>query len=252
MSVSALRLPALERLAAAEVDEYVLELPAVRHLARLESLRLTTPVTVLVGDNGAGKSTLLEAVALAAGFPAVGGPISGFRGDARGVRTGTESQLARHLILRTTAPLLRGFFLRAETQFLLLSEADTPTARAGRNTIAPGRPLHARSHGESVLDLVAEHVDGAGLYIFDEPEAGLSAVRQMALLAEIDQAVDRGAQFIIATHSAILPAIPRATILEINDAGILPVAYDHVESVQATREFLDYPGGVVDYLTRPR
>ncbi|MDR7329808.1 AAA family ATPase [Corynebacterium guangdongense] len=251
MIVSALRLPELRAMAAAGVESYVLDLPAVRHLARTGPLRLSTPVTVLVGDNGAGKSTLLEALALALGFPGMGGPVGGFHGDMWAARTGTESRLAHHLVVRTSAPLLRGFFLRAETSFQLLTEADRPPARAGRNVLASGQSLHARSHGESVLGLVAEHVAGAGLYLFDEPEAGLSTVRQMALLAEIDQAVDRGAQFIIATHSPVLPALPRAEILEVNEAGILPVAYDDVESVRAMREFLDDPRGVVDYLTRP-
>ena len=38
----------------------------------LESLALRGPVTFFVGENGSGKSTLLEAIAAAAGLPAVG------------------------------------------------------------------------------------------------------------------------------------------------------------------------------------
>lgn len=77
MLVTALRLrshPPLEDV----LEPYVLHLPAVRHLARMDVLELRAPVTFLVGDNGAGKSTLVEALALALGFDATGGPFGGF------------------------------------------------------------------------------------------------------------------------------------------------------------------------------
>lgn len=37
------------------------------------AIEFAKPVTMLVGENGAGKSTLIEAIAAAAGFPALGG-----------------------------------------------------------------------------------------------------------------------------------------------------------------------------------
>ncbi|WP_157895804.1 AAA family ATPase, partial [Mycobacteroides chelonae] len=43
-------------------DAWYLEIPAIAQIAR-EPLRLTTGVTVIVGENGSGKSTFLEAVA---------------------------------------------------------------------------------------------------------------------------------------------------------------------------------------------
>ena len=46
-----------------------------------------------------------------------------------------------------------------------------------------GRSLHAQSHGESFLALVQSRFRGKGLYILDEPEAALSASRQMTLLS---------------------------------------------------------------------
>jgi predicted ATPase len=45
----------------------------LRSLHRGLPLRLTKPVTMLVGENGAGKSTLLEAIAWACGFDAESG-----------------------------------------------------------------------------------------------------------------------------------------------------------------------------------
>ena len=108
--------------------------------------------------------------------------------------------------------------------------------------------MQQRSHGESILDLVAEHVHGEGIYLLDEPEAGLSVIRQMALLAEIHHAAGRGAQFVIATHSPILPAVPGAQIVEINEAGLTPASFEDLESVAATREFLADPAGTARYL----
>ena len=51
-----------------EGDRYLLEIPAVRHLAQGNPLVFRAPVTFLAGENGTGKSTLLEAIAVAWGF----------------------------------------------------------------------------------------------------------------------------------------------------------------------------------------
>jgi predicted ATPase len=75
-----------------------------------------------------------------------------------------------------------------------------------------GDSLHAQSHGESFMALLGKRLKGAGLYIFDEPEAALSPSRQMAALVRIHELVKKGAQFIIATHSPILMAYPNAQI----------------------------------------
>src|SRR5687768_2721803 len=51
-------------------SKYAAELPAIKHLARLD---LHPHVTFFIGENGSGKSTLLEAIAVADGFNAEGG-----------------------------------------------------------------------------------------------------------------------------------------------------------------------------------
>ncbi len=98
------------------------------------------------------------------------------------------------------------------------------------------------------MSVLAEQMEGAGLYIFDEPESGLSIVRQMALVAEIDQAVKRGGQFIIATHSPIMMAIPDASIIEITEKGISETVFEEAEAVLAMREFLEDPQGTIRYI----
>jgi len=75
----------------------------------------------------------------------------------------------------------------------------------------------------------------------DEPETPLSPTRVLALLAILRDRVSRDCQFVIATHSPILMALPQAEILLLEDGAIAPVAYRDVEHMRITRAFLDDP-----------
>lgn len=61
---------------------------------------------------------------------------------------------------------------------------------------------------------------GGGLYILDEPESALSSMRQMALLCLMAGLVEKGFQFLIATHSPILTAYPGTVIYELKEKGM--------------------------------
>jgi predicted ATPase len=98
-----------------------------------------------------------------------------------------------------------------------------------------------RSHGESFLDLFASRVLRRGLFLLDEPEAPLSPRRQLTLLSILTDAVASGAQFIIATHSPILLALPGAVILSCDESPMKEVKYDELDQVAFTREFLNAP-----------
>ena len=82
----------------------------------------------------------------------------------------------------------------------------------------------------------------------DEPETPLSPTNVLALIAMIQDAVDRGAQFIIATHSPILMAQPGAEILDVNESPPIPVAWENVEHVSLTRAFLNRPDAFLKHL----
>ena len=90
------------------------------------------------------------------------------------------------------------------------------------------------------MDVVQRSFDGRGLYILDEPESGLSLVRQMTLMAEIHRAAEAGAQFIVVTHSPIVAAIPGARIVEITEDGFFLELRDVTQTLafQSLREFL--------------
>ena len=99
--------------------------------------------------------------------------------------------------------------------------------------------MHEQSHGESFVALVKNRFGADGLYILDEPEAALSPSKQLALLACMHDLVEhKRSQFLIATHSPIVLAYPRATIYRLSESGIAPVQYEETEHFALTRDFL--------------
>lgn len=219
-----------------EVTDYAHTLPVVRHLVKNGGLEFRAPVTVIVGENGTGKSTLLEAIAGAMGINPEGGTSTLMRFNY----AQTESRLFEALTLSRKENPRISVFLRGETFFNFASEHDAATLFSEK--------LHPRSHGQSVQQFLDVYLKKRGLFIFDEPESGLSGLAQLALLGQIYKAASNGSQFIIATHSVILPGIPGADIYQISNDGIVPVGYEQVETVAVVREFLADPYGVADYV----
>jgi len=84
---------------------------------------------------------------------------------------------------------------------------------------------------------VTNRLGGGGLYLFDEPEAGLSPTRQLAFLAAMHQLVQRGSQLVLATHSPILLAYPDACIYELAHGAIVARAYEDTDHYRITADF---------------
>ncbi|MGH9971889.1 MAG: AAA family ATPase [Pyrinomonadaceae bacterium] len=238
-----LREVSLKREQITNYDAYPFSLAAVRQLHRLE---FYPDVTFIVGENGCGKSTLLEAIATAWGFNPEGGTIN-FRFATRA----SHSALHDHLrLVRSVSRPRDGFFLRAESFFNVATDIERMD---GEPSPAPplinsygGRSLREQSHGESFLALLIHRFGGNGLYILDEPEAALSPTRQLAVLRSVHQLVLQRSQFIIATHSTILMAFPRAKIFLLDEAGFTKVRYEDTEHYVVTKEFLNNPNGMLD------
>jgi predicted ATPase len=219
------------------------ELPVVRTLAG--GLALHPHVTYLVGENGSGKSTLVEALAVAAGM----NPEGGGRNFTHETRS-SHSELGGALLLVRGARRPRtDFFLRAESLFTAATYLDGLPGPAAR-TLAPygGRSLHEQSHGESFLALLLHRFGPDGLYLLDEPEAALSTRNCLALLRRMHELVRDGSQFVVATHSPIVLAYPRALILECGPRGLEPIDYDDAAPVRLMRAFLDAPRRFVERL----
>ena len=254
-----------ERPSPDQANAFPFTVPTIASLAG-GVLRLPTEVTLFVGENGSGKSTLLEALACAIGSITVGS-----EGVADDASLAHVRPLADSLRLIWNVKTRRGFFLRAEdffgyarrmSQLRAEMEAEAQRIREdptltrvqrGQALMPYGRELgamqrsygaglDAASHGESFLALFQSRFVPNGLYLLDEPEAPLSPMRQLALLALIQQCVvTQGAQFVIATHSPLLMALPQATIYNFQDGQVTPITYDESEHVRFLRDFLNAP-----------
>ena len=111
-----------------------------------------------------------------------------------------------------------------------------------------GDGLENRSHGEQFLDFFQARFVPGGLYLLDEPEIPLSPMRQLAFLSLLKRMLADDAQFIIATHSPILMAFPEAVILSFDHAPPQQVAFDDLEHVRVTRDFLNDPEAFLRHL----
>lgn len=227
----------LERDRVPAFDAYPFNIPAIRHLERLE---FHPAVTFFIGENGSGKSTLLEALALKLDFNAEGGG-KNFNFFTRP----THSHLHECLTLeRGFAHFTDGFFLRAESFYNLATQIDDLGVAYGYGKTS----LHAQSHGEAFLSLLANRLQGDGVYLFDEPEAALSPQRQLSVLTLLHRLVYHRSQLVIATHSPILLAYPNARIYEFTERGIAPVNYTDTEHYRITRDFLNRHERMLDIL----
>ena len=198
---------------------------------KLKTLKFHPDVTFLVGENGSGKSTLIEAIAVGLGFNPEGGTK-----QSQFTTNRTHSELHRYLrLVRSFKKPGDEYFLRAESFYNLATFMEETGYLRGYG----GKSLHQQSHGESFMATLLHKLTGGGLYIMDEPEAALSPSRQMAALSAIHNLVEQESQFIIATHSPILLAYPRACIYQLDEDGIKKVAYEETEHYSVTRQFLN-------------
>ena len=227
---------------------YLNDLPVVRNLKKLGTLRFTSPVTFFVGENGIGKSTLIEAIAVNMGFNPEGGTV-----NFRFATENSHSELHEYIRVGKGVTQRRdGFFLRAESFYNVASNIDQMDREpgAGPRLIDSygGVSLHKQSHGESFLSLVANRFGGNGIYILDEPEAALSPQRQLELMLHMHQLVKDNSQFIISTHSPILMSYPGAEVFQLTEDGIDSVDYRETEHFQLTKQFLNSPETMFRYL----
>jgi len=264
------RMPFLKEVAfktASDVpDVFPFTLPVIESL---DSLAFDTPVTFFVGENGSGKSTLLEAIAIGMKCPSIGAtdvvndPLLADAKELAGHLRFSRSKAPRHKLFFRAEDAI-GFTRRVLTDMSGLTELErhfeqtldgegrrraTGAVRGQRAALESryGQHPDARSHGEWFLEVVKARVHDDGLYILDEPETPLSPIHQLTLLSLIKDQVTRNCQFIVATHSPILMALPGARILNF-DQRIEPIEWQDVEHVAITRAFLNDPESFLRHL----
>jgi predicted ATPase len=241
-------------------NPFPFNIPAIKFARQI---KLDAKVTIFVGDNGSGKSTLLESLAFWLNLPLIGGHINSHAGfeAARLLKPFVQVEWSRQ------TP--KGFFFRAEdfSDFVnsvekeknkisgtlsdlrgkvddaiieQMSESMNYTLHKMRHDY--GENMQAFSHGEAYLKILQTRIGNKGIFLLDEPEAALSPLRQLSLIAFILEVLKtNNAQFIIATHSPILMGIPGATLYEIQEEGMRQVQYKETDHYRITKTFLDNP-----------
>jgi predicted ATPase len=253
-------------------DSFPWTLPLFRDLKRLE---FSSRVTFLVGENGSGKSTLLEGLAVGTRAIAAGSgqvdqdeTLWAAHEFARAFRFVRRNRPQRTMFMRSEDVL--GYTLTVAKQrkdeaialaggFKALdaareAEEHEEAADIAKPSIAQAGPRLKRrlgrkygldpvnrSHGETFLGLLAARLVPKGLYLLDEPETPLSPSRVIALLALLKDRAGMGCQFVVATHSPILMAVPESQILLFEQGNIRPISYNDVEHVRITKAFLSDP-----------
>jgi predicted ATPase len=201
-----------------------------------ERLAFPTPVTFLIGENGTGKSTLLSAIARGSGIH-----IWEEREGRRDSENLHEDQLHQSIRIEWTDGKVPGSFFASE-HFRHFAEAldQWGKADAGCLDYFGSRSLIVKSHGQSHMAFFEHRFRRKGLYLLDEPENALSPKRQLELLRLLRRFSERGdVQFIIATHSPILLALPGAAIYSFDEAPVSRVEYEDTDYYRIYRDFLD-------------
>ena len=211
------------------------------------------PVTIFCGGNGCGKSTLLNVIAekigIAHGTPHnrssffedyLGMCRAETAGDYGALRSGriiTSDDVFDYLL--NIRSLNEGVDRKREGLFDEYTEAKhakysfrsmsdyeelkkyvdahrKTQSRYVRDRLMANVP--ERSNGESALAYFVDAIKENALYLLDEPENSLSAERQLELVRYIaDSARFYGCQFVIATHSPFLLAIPGAKLYNLDE-----------------------------------
>ncbi len=226
------------------------------NLAAVSALKIPVEfhesVTFIIGENGSGKSTLLEALAISQGFNPEGGT-KNFNFSSKNSHSNLNDYIR---VAKSIKKPKTGFFLRAESFYNMATEIENLDNEPSANALNlpsvinsyGGISLHEQSHGESFFALMKNRFGKEGLYILDEPEAALSPNRQIAMIRLLHQLVNKGCQFIIATHSPILLSYPNSLRYEIHDKEFVEVDYEDSETFSIAKNFLNKYETTLKYL----
>ncbi len=221
-------------------------------------LNLDSPVTVIVGENGTGKSSLLKIIQAKLSLVEIQLP------NNESYKWKTDNVIAKYGLGKP-----KGFFFesvkfinyieyieneiaysksemsRIDTEYKNKSDytkslAKSPFAR----TIYElenmyDKDLAKSSHGESYLDFFSSRIKANQIYLLDEPETPLSFQNQLTLVSLIMSALKENCQFIIATHSPVIAAVPNARIYEIEKDAFIEKDYEEIESFGLLSQFLN-------------
>jgi len=200
-------------------------------------------VTIIVGENGMGKSTLLEGIAALAGYDEAGGGKGYMPVDHSAAVEAMGGKLANALRASWLPKITKGWFFRAESFFSVARYLD----EAAIDVHEPPPDFLSHSHGEGFLRFFEERCQKQGIFIFDEPESALSPSRQIEFLRLLRRMENSGiCQVIMATHSPMLMAYPKASLLRLSKYGLETVTVQQTDHYRVMQEFCADPAGFVE------
>ncbi|MDN4492628.1 AAA family ATPase [Ureibacillus aquaedulcis] len=228
-------------------DCFPFNLPFIQNF---QELNFHPNITYIIGENGMGKSTLLEGIAIAFGFNPEGGTLN-FNFSSYDSHSNLDEYLG---LVKGVNRAKDHFFFRAETFYNVATNIEVLDQEpgTGRKIIDSygGKSLHEQSHGESFFSAFIERFQGNGLYILDEPEAALSPLRQMSMLARINELINEGSQFIISTHSPVIMAYPNAKIIQLTEEGMRESRLEETLHYSLMKQFFEDKDQLLHHLFR--
>ena len=91
----------------------------------------------------------------------------------------------------------------------------------------------ATSNGETALEYFKDHLFDESFYLLDEPENSMAPAFQQELAQHIELLARLDTQFVIATHSPFLLAIPNARIYDLDARPSMEKAWYELENMKA-------------------
>jgi predicted ATPase len=197
---------------------------------------ISQPITLLSGENGTGKSTLLKALAENIGFSRDGGSSDHYLSSSSDLFSG-------NIRLAWLPRVTQGFYFRSDKIGDYAKYFDE-IAISGDARVYDGlgdRSLNRQSQGQAVFAMIDKYCSTQGakkIVLLDEPESSLSVASQIKLTTLIATYAKRGVQFIIATHSPILLAVPRSEIFQVSKTGLQPIQLERTQPYLLMRQFV--------------
>lgn len=250
-----------------KTNPFPFNIPGIKYA---KDLNLSNAINFIIGDNGTGKSTLLETIAFRLQLPHMDGSVYTKRSFEAAIK------LSPYLELEFLIDRPIGFFFRAEDfgdymnsvnrrdaqlhgqlnelegvvpSHIIQQMKDNANYQLYHMRKEYGQELNTFSHGEAYLKIMKEKIQRRGIFLLDEPEAALSPSKQLSLIYYIKEHLKQNnSQFIIATHSPILMAMPGSTLYEITENSMKETPLDEIEHYTITKGFLNNPDNFLRHL----